>query len=298
MANQVATTGAKAFSTFLSQEAVKHKINAIIGDSRKGTQFITSLTSAVTMNPSIAECDHATIINVALQGVSLNLNPSSSLGEFFIVPFNDRKNNRKVATFQMGWKGYIQLALRTGQYKTINAVEIKKGELKRYDRLTDEIVIEWLDDTVRDKTETSGYVAVIELVNGFRKTLYWSRDKMENHALQYSETYKADKRNGYGYSLWSKNFDAMGIKTVLRQLLDKYGVKSTELAQALEKDMAVIDDEGKAIYIDNNGEVTEPVKTATEVPSELKETPKASNITKQEVKTEAPKTAPKVDIEF
>jgi recombination protein RecT len=295
MANQVATTGAKAFSTFLSQDAVKQKINAIIGDSRKGTQFITSLTSAVTMNPNIAECDHATIINVALQGVSLNLNPSASLGEFFIVPFNDRKNNRKVATFQMGWKGYIQLALRTGQYKTINAVEIKKGELKRYDRLTDEILIEWLDDSVRDKTETSGYVAVIELVNGFRKTLYWSKDKMEAHALQYSETYKADKRNGYGYSLWSKNFDAMGVKTVLRQLLDKYGVKSTELAQALEKDMAVIDDEGKAIYVDNNGEIVEPVKPATEVPGELKEPAKT---VKQEAKTEAPKTAPKVDLEF
>ena len=246
----VKTNQKQTFSAFLATDAMKKKINEMVG-GEKGQQFVTSIISAVSANPQLAECDNASIVSAALVGQALNLSPSPQLGQFYMVPFNDNKRGCKVAQFQIGYKGYIQLAIRSGQYKKLNVLAIKEGELKRYDSLNEEIEVELIEDEEkRENAETIGYYAMFEYLNGFRKTLYWSKAKMEQHALKYSMGYRAKK----GYTFWEKDFDGMAIKTMLRQLISKWGIMSIDLTmqKALESDMAVVKEDGTYDYIDNN----------------------------------------------
>lgn len=253
MSNASATQGGSAvatrntFSAFMAGDGVKRKIGEIIA-GKKGDGFITSIVACVSNNPALSICDNGTILSAGLQGAALDLSPSPALGHFYMVPFEDRKNNRTVATFQIGYKGYIQLAIRSGQYRRINVIALKEGELVSYNRLTEEIFTKLIDDDeIRDKTPTTGYYAMFELGNGFVKTMYWSRAKMEGHALKYSKGYAAKK----GYTFWEKDFDGMAFKTMLRQLLSKWGVMSIELQRAFESDMSVLNQDGRPDYIDN-----------------------------------------------
>lgn len=145
-------------------------------------------------------------------------------------------------------KGYIQLAIRSGQYKKLNALAIKKGELVSYDPLNEEIVVQLIEDEAeRAGTETIGYYAMFEYLNGFKKTMYWSKAKMQAHAINYSFAYK----QGYESSFWKKDFDAMAIKTMLRQLISKWGVMSIEFQKAFEADMGVLREDNSVEYVDN-----------------------------------------------
>lgn len=245
--NSTAVARPATFSNFMVGDAIKRKINEIIG-SKKGDGFITSIVAAVSNNPALSGCEHGTILSAGLQGAALDLSPSPSLGHFYMVPFDDRKNNRKVAQFQIGYKGYIQLAIRSGQYRRINVIALKEGELVSYNRLTEEVFTRLIDDDeIRDELPTTGYYAMFELTNGFIKTMYWSRAKMEAHAIRYSKGYAAKK----GYTFWEKDFDGMAFKTMLRQLLSKWGVMSIEMTDAFDSDMAVIGADGKTSYVDN-----------------------------------------------
>jgi recombination protein RecT len=174
-----------------------------------------------------------------------------------MVPFNDSKRGCKVAQFQIGYKGYIQLAIRSGQYKKLNVLAIKEGELVNYNPLDEDIEVRLIEnEEEREKAETIGYYAMFEYLNGFKKTLYWSKAKMEAHALKYSMGYRAKK----GYTFWEKDFDGMAYKTMLRQLISKWGIMSVDLTmqKALESDMAVINDNGTYDYIDNSD--AEPIE--------------------------------------
>ena len=165
-----------------------------------------------------------------------------------MVPFNDRKLGRKVAQFQLGYKGYIQLAIRSGQYKKLNAMAIKEGELIKYDPLNEEIEVQLIEnDAEREAAPTIGYYAMFEYLNGFRKVIYWSKDKMEAHALEYSQGYRAKK----GYTFWEKSFDDMAIKTMLRQLISKWGIMSIGFQKAYEADMGVLRPGDNIEYVDN-----------------------------------------------
>jgi recombination protein RecT len=178
------------------------------------------------------------------------------------VPFNDNKNGRKVATFQIGYKGYIQLAIRSGQYRKINVLAVKEGELVKFDALNEEIEVNLIEEEEkREETKTVGYYAMFEYVNGFRKAIYWSKKKMESHALKYSKGYAAKK----GYTFWEKDFDGMAYKTMLRQLISKWGVMSVEMERAIEKDQAVIGEDGKVDYVDNG-----VIDNAVEIKEEAK----------------------------
>lgn len=263
MANEVSTAKKNqvTFSAFMTSNAISNKVNQIIGDSQRGARFISGIISAVSVNPQLAECDNASILSGALLGETLNLSPSPQLGNYYLVPFND-KNKGKVATFQLGYKGYIQLAIRSGQYKKLNVLAIKEGELIKYDPLNEEIEVKLIEDELeRENAKTIGYYAMFEYVNGFRKSIYWSREKMEAHALKYSMGYKAKK----GYTFWEKDFDGMAYKTMLRQLISKWGIMSTELQTAYEGDMAYIKEDGSKVYVDN-GESFE----VQEQPKEIK----------------------------
>lgn len=217
-------------TAFLGQEAVKRQINDVVG--KDGQRFMTAVVSAVNANAELAECTNQSILSTALLGQSLELSPSPQLGHYYFIPFK-HKEKGMVANFILGYKGMIQLAIRSGQYKKINVLAIKEGELIRYDPLNEEIEVDLIEDEEqRENTPTIGYYAMFELVNGFRKTLYWSKKKMESHAEKYSAGYKAKK----GYTFWEKDFDSMAFKTMLRQLISKWGIMSIELQKGFEAD--------------------------------------------------------------
>ena len=239
MSNAISTQAQRPkFSTMISTEGYQKLINNTLKDPKRAQRFVASLTSAVATNPALQECDPATILSGALLGESLNLSPSPQLGQYYLVPFNNTKKGCKDAQFQLGYKGYIQLALRSGYYKHLNVIAVKDGEMVRFDPLTEDVEIRLNpDELARESAPTVGYLAMFEYLNGFRKTIYWSREKMEAHALRYSKGYAAKK----GYTFWEKDFDAMAFKTMLRQLISKWGVMSIDLQTAFEAD-AVADD--------------------------------------------------------
>lgn len=254
----------QTFSAFLTSDAIKNRINAMVG-GKDGQRFISAVISAVSVNPGLAECEHSTILSAALLGESLKLSPSPQLGQYYLVPFNDKKRGTKVAQFQLGYKGYIQLAIRSGQYKKLNVLAIKEGELIRFDALNEEIEVKLIDDdTQREQAKTIGYYAMFEYTNGFRKAMYWSREKMMAHADKYSMAFSAAKYQDlldgkipqsemWKYSsFWYKDFDGMAYKTMLRQLISKWGIMSIELQTAIDKDMAAIHDDGSVDYVDNS----------------------------------------------
>lgn len=240
--------------SYLTGDAVKQRINQVIG-GKDGQRFISAVVSAVQTNPALQECTNQSILSAALLGESLKLSPSPQLGQYYMVPFNDKERG-KVAQFQLGYKGYIQLAIRSGQYKKLNVLAIKAGELVKFDPLNEEIEVKLIEDEEqREAAETIGYYAMFEYTNGFRKALYWSKKKMESHALKYSQGYKNDKKKGTAYTFWSKDFDGMAYKTMLRQLISKWGIMSIDMASAIDADMAVINEDGTKDYVDNDPDV-------------------------------------------
>ena len=244
--SKLAKANKPTFSQFMSSPVVVSKVNNIVG-GKDGQRFITAIVSAVSNNPALSDCSQSSILSAAFLGESLKLSPSPQLGQYYMVPFNTK--NGKVAQFQLGYKGYIQLAIRSGQYKKLNVLAIKEGELIRYDPLNEEIEVRLIDDElVRENAKTIGYYAMFEYTNGFRKTMYWSKEKMEAHALKYSKGYQAKK----GYTFWEKDFDGMAYKTMLRQLISKWGIMSIDLQMAMDGDMAVINEDGTKDYVDND----------------------------------------------
>lgn len=253
-------------SVYLQNDAVKKQINQVVG-GKNGTRFISSIVSAVQSTPALQECTSPSIVNAALLGEALNLSPSPQLGQFYMVPFDNKKKGCKEAQFQLGYKGYIQLAIRSGYYKKLNVLAIKEGELVRYDPLDEEVEVNLIDDDIlREEAPTMGYFAMFEYENGFRKTLYWSKKKMLAHAEKYSfafyknggakslellEQGKIPEKDMWKYSsFWFKDFDGMALKTMLRQLISKWGIMSIDLQNAIDKDMAVIHEDGKTEYVD------------------------------------------------
>ena len=249
------------FSMAINSTGYQKLINNTIKDQKKRERFIAAITSAVAINPLLQECDPSTILSGALLGESLGLSPSPQLGQYYLVPFNNTKKGCKDAQFQLGYKGYVQLALRSGYYKSLNVFAVKEGELKKWNPLTEELDIEPIDDDeLREKTPSIGYVATFEYLNGFRKTMFWSRKKMEAHALRYSKGYAAKK----GYTFWEKEFDAMAYKTMLRQLISKWGIMSIDLQTAFEQDSIVEDGQ----YLETEAPAIAPVTDAPEIPEE------------------------------
>ena len=270
--NEVATTNSVAnkvtFSAYMTSAGVKNRINQIVGDEKTGSRFVSSIISAVSTNPTLAECDNASIVSGALLGESLKLSPSPQLGRYYLLPFKD-KSRGMVAQFILGYKGYLELAQRSGQYKDINVIEIREGEYKGRNKENGNPIFEFIeDDDIRENKEIVGYMASFTLINGFTKTLYWSKEKMEKHALQYSSGYRADKKNKTQYTFWSKDFTGQAFKTMLRQLISKWGVMSIDMIQAYENDMAVVNEDGSKDYVDNKEDFQDA--TFEEKPKEVK----------------------------
>ena len=247
------------FSVAITTTGYKNLINNTLGDPDRAKRFVASITSAVAVTPALQECEAGTILAGALLGESLNLSPSPQLGQYYLVPFKSKakynRNNELIqpetvkAQFVLGYKGYIQLALRSGAYADLDVMEIREGEYKGKNQFTGKPQFSFVeDDDERDKLPIIGYMAYFEYLNGFRKVIYWTKAKMMNHADTYSPAYSAaahkkimageiaDKDMWKYSSFWYKDFDGMAKKTLLRQLISKWGIMSTEMQTAYTSD--------------------------------------------------------------
>jgi recombination protein RecT len=266
--NEFTTETRRKFSVAIQAPAIKDLISRTLTDPKRSSRFIAAISSAVATNPALQDCEPMSVIAAALTGEALQLTPSPQLGQYYMVPYKkkDKDGNvvAAVAQFQIGYKGYIQLAIRSGAYRRINVLAIKAGELLSWNPLTEECSIQLIDnDSLREQADTVGYYASFEYTNGFTKTLYWNRAKMEFHANEYSEAFKIDKYRDikagkipksemWKYSsFWYKSFDDMALKTLIRQLISKWGVMSVDMQEAVVKDMGEITTSGDVNYIDN-----------------------------------------------
>ena len=300
------TAQKQKFSVAISTEGYKNLINNTLGDPERSRRFIASITSAVAVNPALQDCTPGTILAGALLGESLNLSPSPQLGQYYLVPFKDRIKDREGKTvwltdekgnkvkddngkwipltesraqFVLGFKGYIQLAIRSGQYKDIDVMEIHEGEYLGKDPDSGKPRFSFIeDDDARDAKPVVGYLAYFEYLNGFKKSLYWSKAKMLNHADQYSPAFSAEalkalesgkiaEADKWKYSsFWYKDFDGMAKKTMLRQLISKWGIMSIEMQQAFVQDSKFIQMEN-GNFVRNYEEPLQPDEPAPDAPA-------------------------------
>ena len=289
MNNQVTNSKPK-FSVALQTDKMKNLINNTLQDPDRARRFVTAITSAVATNPALQECDNGSIIAGALLGESLNLSPSPVLANYYLIPFDNKKKGIKEAQFIMGWRGYYQLAVRSGQYKRINVIEIKDGELIGFNPLTEEIKVNIIEnDLLREQKETIGYYAYFEYLNGFTKALYWSKEKMLQHANKYSKSFdlatynkikagQIPEKDMWKYSSpWYSMTDDMSKKTILKQLISKYGIMSIDMQEAIVKDQSVLKEDNTYEYVDTPEQIfdSEVIELDTE---EIKK--KASKVTK------------------
>lgn len=283
MSNQITTQKIK-FSTAITSQTYQKLINNTLGDKKKAEKYTAAIMSAVATNPALQDCDAASILSGSLLAESLNLSHSPQLGRYYLVPFKDKKANTTKAQFILGYKGYIELAVRSGQYKNINALPVKEGELISYDPFNDEIELRAIQDPdERENAKTIGYYAMFEYLNGFKKVLYWSKKQMIRHADRYSPAFSAkatggkypkvsfedyeagryDKNDEWLYSsFWYKDFDGMACKTMLRQLISKWGIMSADMQTAVTAD-------NRTVEMNDNGILTpQQIEEVETVPNE------------------------------
>ena len=244
--------GPKTLPMLLESPAFKGRFEQVLG--KRAPQFMSSVLSAVSANGSLKEANPMTIIQSAMKAAVLDLPIDSNLGFAYIVPYKNK--GKKEAQFQLGYKGLIQLAQRSGQYKSLNVMDIRDGELISFNRLSEELDVEFVEDDVeRNELPVVGYAGYFKLINGFEKTVYWTKAGIEKHAMKYSQSYKQ------GFGPWKDDFDGMAKKTVIKNMLSKWGILSVDIQTAIEADQAVIDESGNPLYVDNSdydGSVIEP----------------------------------------
>lgn len=254
-------TPMQSLSKFINSDNIKNKFAEVLGE-KGGASFVTSLLTVVTQNKTLQLADKNSIYTSALIAASLQLPINSNLGFAYIIPYKAKDPNSgqyiDVAQFQLGYKGFIQLAQRTGQYKTIHATDVREGELISHDRMTGEMIFKWQEDTSeRLKQPVIGYLSFFKLTNGFESTLYMTVAEITAHAKEYSQTFKK-----FGTGLWKDKFPEMSLKTVTKLNLSKKGPLSIELQRGIIADQSVIKSDSfidnpetldvEAEYVDNN----------------------------------------------
>ena len=238
----------------MKQDSIKRRFEDVLG--KKAAGFMSSIISATSANKELKKADPISIVSAAAVAAALDLPINPSLGFAHIVPYSGQ------AQFQMGWRGFVQLGMRTGQYKTINAAVVREGELVSSNKFTGEMVF---DETKRTSDKIIGYVAYFRLLNGFEKWFYMTMDEVRAHGKKYSKSFES------GGGRWKNDFDLMALKTVLKMLMSKYGVLSIEMQTAFQADQAIVKEDGGFEYPDNDsdpnvidGEVSDPPKTTAQ----------------------------------
>ena len=254
METQLTTTKTpKTLQALLDSENIKERLNDILG--KRASTFASSVIQITQSNNMLKNAEPSSIVGAAITSATLNLPLNNNLGYAYIIPFNERQKEGGYlvkAQFQIGYKGFIQLAQRSGSFKTVNVTEIKEGEIENTDRLTGEMTFNWIqDEKERETKKTIGYVGYFGLTNGFEKSMFMSLDDLNKHGKKFSQTFKK------GFGLWRDDFDAMAKKTVLKLLLSKYAPLSIDMQSAVHVDQASfndVDDINDVNYIDNKKE--------------------------------------------
>lgn len=235
---------------YFKQPAVQDKFKELLG--QRSQAFVTSVLQAVSSNPDLLKADPASIYNSAAVAAVLDLPINQSIGHAYIVPYNVKQKDGtwvKMAQFQLGYKGLIQLGMRSGQFIRINATDVREGEIVSRNRLTGEITFKWEeDDLARSGKKVIGYMSYFKLLNGFESEFYMSKEEVEAHAKKYSQTYKK------GFGNWSDDFDKMALKTVTKLNLNSGKAPlSIQMQKAITADQAVLkDDSGDEVeYVDH-----------------------------------------------
>lgn len=236
------------FNQTIANPKTQEYLTQVLAD--KKASFVNNITALVANNKNLQECEAISLMYAGIKATALDLPLDANLGFAYVIPFKNNKENKTEAQFQLGYKGFIQLAIRSGQFKTINVTDVREGELIEFDMLTGEIQFKALPN--REDLRVIGYAAYFRLTNGFDKTLYSTVEAIEKHASRYSQTYASKNEYVRKSSKWTTDFDAMAKKTVLKLLLSKYAPLSVEMQQAIMSDQAVITDKGNK-YVDNSG---------------------------------------------
>lgn len=223
------------FSVAIKSDGYQKLINDTLGDKNLAREFVANITTVVGNNPMLQNCDAGSILSSGLMASSLKLPLSPTLGFAYIIPYGNK------AQFQLGYKGIIQLCQRSGQFETIGVKPVHKGEPQGMDEFGEEI-IKFSHEF--DNEEVVGYFAFFKLLNGFKKTLYWTKEQCEAHGHKYSKSYS---------KLWGdpQMFDTMAQKTVLKMLISKYAPMSVDMQKASLADQAAINSDGSFDYVDN-----------------------------------------------
>lgn len=251
MAEKQKSGSLQIFNQTITNPQTQKYLQEVLGE-RKGS-FVNNLTALVANNAQLQECAPLTIMFAALKATALDLPLENSLGFAYCIPYNDTKRGITVAQFQLGYKGFKQLALRSGQFAVIpNATDVKEGELVSRNRLTGECKFNFIDDDKeREKLPTIGYASYFKLLNGAESTFYMSKDEMEAHAKRYSQTYRSTNDYVRKSSKWSTDFLAMAKKTVIKLNLSRNAPLSVEMRDAISADQSVQFDANKYTYVDN-----------------------------------------------
>ena len=259
--NKQQLTPLKQFNTFITHPKTQDYLTTVLAD--KKASFVNNITALVSNNATLQVCKPETLMFACLKATALDLPLDQNLGFAYVLPYKDNKKNETLAQFQMGYKGFVQLALRSGQFKTLNATDVREGELVNEDFVTGELAFKRAEN--REALPVIGFVAYFKLLNGFEKYLYMTLAEVKAHALRFSQTYKK------GYGLWADKdmFNSMATKTVLKLLLSKYAPLSVEMQSALKADQAIVRGEDNYDYVDNQDQPVEPTASAMEKAQEV-----------------------------
>lgn len=237
-------TGLVAFNSMVQNVKTQNYLHSVLGDKKQ--VFVANMVALVSNNRSLCECEPTTVMFACLKSAALDLSVDPALGLTYVIPYRDRKNNCVVAQWQMGARGYVQLALRSGQFKKLNVRDVRKGEIVGQDFVSGEMEFKAIE-TDRENQPIIGYVAYFKLVNGFEKQLYMNLEELEKHGKRFSQTYRR------GEGLWASEDSkgAMMEKTVLKRLLSKYAPLSVDMRMAIEADQAILSENNGIRYVDN-----------------------------------------------
>ncbi len=267
-----------ALTQYIRKDVVQDRFNAVLKD--KSQQFISSLLAVVSSNSDLEQCDPKLLINTSMVAAAMDLPINPNLGYAYIIPYRNKKG-QSVPQFQMGYKGFIQLAMRTGEYRLLNAVEIYEGDIVRYNRITGEMVFR---DGPPESDKVIGYCAYFQLNNGFEHWNYMSVKQLQDHGKRFSQSYRK------GYGLWVDDFHSMALKTVLKLALSKFGYLSVEMQKGVEYDQASVTNDDAPDYIDADVKTTE-IKEKSPYECAIEEKPKRTRRTKKAVE-KTPDTSP------
>lgn len=253
--SMITASNLKAFNAVLTADNTKTYLANVLRDNAKA--FTANITALVSSNTNLQRCEPTSLIYAGIKATALDLPLDQNLGFAYVIPYENRKAGKVEAQFQLGYKGYIQLAIRSGQFRTINVVEIRDGELVGFNLLTGEMMFEAVEN--REQKQVIGYAAFFKLLNGFEKTLYMTTGEMQAHAKRYSQTFGSNNDYIRNSSKWSTDFDAMAKKTALKLLLSKYAPLSVEMSDAYKADQAVISADDTYRYVDHDGDAYQDV---------------------------------------